>query len=251
MQTDDVNFSHDKLINVLTKMLRAEIIVKDFSVSKLHGGTVGDVSLISGDAKTDCGKILPFKVVLKTQKKWERYNDPGSWRREYDFYKSGFENFFDGKLRWPECFHAEMNEAEDQWQAWTEYAEGATGNDLTVEMCAKAAYELGKLQGRLYARKPDILKNFANLSGVDAVKQYYQYYRSWHEVYDYVRAADYITPSCTFNVCHPELAKGLEDSSPAAQNDNCTFSVCLPELAKGLEDSSPAAQNDNCTFSVC
>ncbi|MCL2664401.1 MAG: phosphotransferase, partial [Defluviitaleaceae bacterium] len=54
--------------------------------------------------------------------------------------------------------------------------------------------------------------------------------------------------NCTFSVCHPELAKGLENSSPAAQNDNFTFSVCHPELAKGLENSSPAAQNDNCTL---
>lgn len=62
----------------------------------LQGGTVGNVHLVSGTAETAEGEKLPYRIVLKIQKKWERYGDPGSWRREYDLYSSDLGATFSG-----------------------------------------------------------------------------------------------------------------------------------------------------------
>ena len=74
------------LTAVLEKMLNKKVIHADYQTEQLHGGTLGDVQLVSGIATTSDGEKSPYKVVSKTQKKWKRYGDPGSWRREYDLY---------------------------------------------------------------------------------------------------------------------------------------------------------------------
>lgn len=175
---------------VLSKMLSAKIISVDFNSKQLHGGTVGDVHLVTGNAKTTDGEKLPFKIVLKTQKKWERHNDRDSWRREYDFYKSNFGALFSERFRWPECYHVEMNEAENETQIWMEYIDGISGLDLTGDMYERAAHELGRFQGKLYAEQPAFLQELTNLSKVDYMKNFYLQYRSWKRVYDYIRSDD-------------------------------------------------------------
>jgi hypothetical protein len=154
-------------------------LVMDLKIEKLRGGTVGDVRLVTAGAE---------KVVWKTQKKWERHGDPGSWRREYDLYASGLGKLFTEELRWPECYHAEIDDG--GWQMWMEHIEGVTGLDLTGDMYERAALELGRFQGRLYAGQPEELKCLTNLSGVGFMKDFYRHYRSWDEVYDYIRAED-------------------------------------------------------------
>lgn len=180
----------ETLIQVLSNMLGTKIIWADFHDNQLHGGTVGEVQLLTGNAKTFDGGTLPYKVVLKTQKKWERYGDPDSWRREYDLYKSNFGALFSESLRWPECYHVEMNEAENETQIWMEYIDGVSGLELTGDMYERAAEELGRFQGKLHAEQPDFLQNLTNLSNEDYMKNFYLHYRSWNRVYDYVRSDD-------------------------------------------------------------
>ena len=78
------------LTRVLSKKFSTDIVSADYTDERLDGGTLGDVRLVTGTATDINGKSIPYKVVFKTQRQWERYGDPGSWRREYDFYKSDF-----------------------------------------------------------------------------------------------------------------------------------------------------------------
>lgn len=180
----------ETLTQVLSKMLGTKIIAADFQARPLHGGTLGVVQLVTGNAKTTDGGELPFKIVSKTQKKWERYSDPDSWRREYDFYISNFGALFSESFRWPECYHVEMNEEQNETQLWTEYIDGISGLDLTGDMYERAARELGRFQGKLFAEQPAFLQNLTNLSKVDYMKNFYLHYRSWKRVYDYIRSND-------------------------------------------------------------
>jgi hypothetical protein len=145
------------------------------------------VWLIDGNAEIVDGASLPYKVVLKVQKKWERYGDPDSWRREYDFYKSDFGALFPASFCWAECYHVEMNKDETETQIWMEYIDGISGLDLTGEMYVRAAEELGRLQGKLYVEQATVIQSLTNLSKVEYAKQFYLHYRSWKEVYDYIR----------------------------------------------------------------
>lgn len=184
----DILIKSETLINVLCKMLGVSIIDAEYKAKQLHGGTLGDVKLISGKATDTEGKELPFQLVLKGQQKWERYGDPDSWRREYDLYTSDLGKLFDDSIRWPECYYKEMED--DEFQIWIEYIEGATGGDLTVDMYKQSAKEWGRYQGRLYAEQPSLLQALTNLSSVDFMKNLYLHYRSWNEVYDYIRSKD-------------------------------------------------------------
>ena len=175
-----------ELINILSKMLEKTVVSAESTTTQLHGGTIGNVVLYEGTAKTSDSESLHFKIVCKESGKWERYGDPDSWRREYDLYVSGFEDEFTNELRWPECYHAELND--DKIQLWLEYIDGTTGNDLTVDMLEQAALELGRFQGRLNKTKPEILENIKNLSIVDAMKSFYHHYRSYDVVYNYIRS---------------------------------------------------------------
>ena len=176
------------LTDVLCKMLGSSVTNAEYKTKRLHGGTVGEVRLVTGVAVTAGGEKLPYNVVLKIQKKWERYGDPNSWRREYDLYTSDFATLFTDSLRWPECYHAEMNEEESEWQIWMEHIDGVSGYDLTMEMFLCAAYELGKIQGKLYVEKPAFLQMLSNLSKAEDLKNYYLHYRSWKKLYDYIRS---------------------------------------------------------------
>ncbi len=180
----------EALIPIISKMLGTQIIYVDYHAHPLHGGTLGDVQLVTGIAETAEGRKLPYKIVVKTQKKWERYGDPDSWRREYDFYQSDFGGLFSATFRWPSCYHLDMNEAQDETRIWMAYINGVSGLDLTGDMYERAAEELGRFQGRLYAEQPALLQNLTNLSKVDYMKSFYHHYRSWPAVYNYIRSDD-------------------------------------------------------------
>lgn len=170
----------------LGKMLDKTIIRADYQLKELQGGTVGDVWLVTGMVETSDGENLPYKMVWKTQKKFERYGDPESWRREYDLYASDFQKLFFDSFRCPECYHAEING--DEIQLWMEYIDGVSGLNLTSEMYERIAEELGRFQGRLYTERPKVLQNLSNLSKVEFMKNYYLRYRSWNVLYDYIRS---------------------------------------------------------------
>ncbi|RXZ79067.1 aminoglycoside phosphotransferase family protein [Paenibacillaceae bacterium] len=185
---DEMYVKPEILALVLSEMLDKTIIRVDYQIKALQGGTVGVVRLVTGMVETSDGENLPYKVVWKTQKKFERYGDPDSWRREYDLYASDFDKSFTDSLRWPECYHAEMNG--DEIELWMEYIDGVSGLNLTSEMYERAAEELGRFQGKLYAERPNALQNLTNLSKVEFTKNYYLRYRSWNVLYDYIRSDD-------------------------------------------------------------
>lgn len=116
----------------------------------LHGGTLGDVLLITGNAQTEDGRTLPFRLVQKTQKRWVRPGDPESWRREYDLAQTDFAALFTDAFHQPRCFHAEIGETENR--IWMETAEGRSGLALTLDDLELAAGELGRFQGRCLER---------------------------------------------------------------------------------------------------
>jgi len=176
------------LTHVLSKMLGTEVLRANYETERLHGGTLGDVWLIMGTAETADGASIPYRVVWKTQKKWERYGDPDSWRREYDLYVSDLGSAFSDSFRWPVCYHVQLQD--DEVQLWIEYIDGVSGLDLTVEMYVQAAEELGRFQGKLYAEQPLLLQCLANLSKLEYMKNFYLHYRSWPEVFDYIRSED-------------------------------------------------------------
>lgn len=179
----------ETLRHVLTKALGTAVLNADYQTERLHGGTLGDVQLVTGVAETADSGALPYRLVLKTQRRWERYGDPDSWRREYDRYRSDLGSTFSESFRWPTCYHAELRD--DETQIWLEYLEGKSGLGLTGAMCERAAEELGRFQGRIYAEKPTALESLANLSRVDFLRNNYLRYRSRNELYDYIR-----TDSC-------------------------------------------------------
>ena len=178
----------DVLVSVLSEMLAITIVHADYQTDTLHGGTLGDVQRISGIAESGDGEKLPYKLVLKTHKKWARFGDPGSWRREYDLYLSDLGAAFTGSLRWPTCYRAEMNAEETEITLWMEYIEGVSGLDLTGDMYECAAEALGRFQGKLCAGQPAFFKDLTNLSALDYAKRFYLHYRSWDVVYDYIRS---------------------------------------------------------------
>jgi len=189
-----MNNNNEKLIKsealelVLNKMLDKTIIRVDYQLKALQGGTVGDVQLVTGTVVTSDGENLPYKVVWKTRKKFERYGDPNSWRREYDLYASDFKEVFTDSFRLPVCYHTEVND--DEIQLWMEYIDGVSGLNLTSEMYKRIAEELGRFQGRLYTERPKVLQKLPNLSKVEFMKNYYLRYRSSQVLYDYIRSED-------------------------------------------------------------
>ncbi|WP_042144540.1 aminoglycoside phosphotransferase family protein [Paucisalibacillus sp. EB02] len=185
-----MNIRFETLIYALRRQFKKDIISADYQTMPLQGGTVGSVNLLTGIAETTDGEKLPYRIVLKIQKKWERYGDPGSWRREYDLYTSDLGATFSDAFRWPTCYHAEINTEENEIQLWLEYIDGITGLDLTGDMYEQAALELGRFQGKLYAEQPAVLQSLTNLSNKDFMKNSYLHYRSWPVVYNYIRSED-------------------------------------------------------------
>lgn len=160
--------SASRLTDALGKMLGAEVVHADCQESRLHGGTLGDVRLLTGTAQTAQGERLPFQLVLKTQKKWERYGDADSWRREYDLYRSDLGAAFTDSFRWPTCYRTEMDG--DEIQLWMEYISGVSGNKLSVAALERAAYELGRFQGRLH-RRPGMVQDITCLGDTGFMKR--------------------------------------------------------------------------------
>ncbi len=161
-------------LDVISKMFSKTINLVDCQTTQLQGGTLGDVQLVTGMAETIDGGKLPYKVVWKKQKKWERPGDPDSWRREFDLYQSNLGATFTPALRWPECYHSEFRDGEIE--LWIEYIDGVSGSNLTIEMLEQAALELGRFQGRI-AKQHDELRNISCLgdSGFFARE-----FRQWH-----------------------------------------------------------------------
>lgn len=152
----------DVLLSVLSEALGTKILSAHYQTKPLQGGTLGDVRLVAGTAQATDGRSMPYKIVLKTQKQWERPGDPKSWRREYDLYTSKLHTVFSDVLRWPLCYRAEDHG--DEIRLWIEYIDGVSGLGLTPEMLERAALELGRLQGKLYRDPTAFLRQIENLN---------------------------------------------------------------------------------------
>ena len=187
MGVDEGNMQ-ETLHEVLKKVFDQEITVVSCETKQLKGGTVGEITFVSGTVMTEKGEKLPYKVVCKKQKKWERYGDTDSWRREYDLYGENLDTVFSDSFCRPKCYAEEISE--DETQIWMEYMDGVSGSDLTGEMYEQIALELGRFQSRIHADKPKGLEQISNLSGKNYCKNFYYHYRSWNEVYDYIRTRD-------------------------------------------------------------
>ncbi len=163
------------LLRALSSMLGAPVLGAAHESKQLQGGTLGDVRLVYGTSDVKNKGATPFSIVWKKQKKWHRPGDPGSWRREYDLYTSDFGRMMSDALRWPACYHAEFSG--DEIQLWMEAIEGASGNGLPIEALEQAALEMGRLQGRVFA-KPGIAKDIPAFGDTGYMKRDYT---QWHK----------------------------------------------------------------------
>jgi Ser/Thr protein kinase RdoA (MazF antagonist) len=98
--------------------------------------------------------------------------------------KGGFTPGF----RRPTCFRSEINDGGTK--LWLEYIEGASGEDLTVDMLEEIAEGLGRFHGKLYTEKTAF--SVGNLSNKDGMKHYYRHNRT--KLYNYVRRPDCPVP---------------------------------------------------------
>jgi hypothetical protein len=157
----------------------------------LQGGTLGDVRLITGNAQTNDGRALPFRLMQKTQKRWDRPGDPASWRREYDLVQTEFDRCFTDSFRWPRCYHAEIGENENR--LWMEYAEGVSGANLTLDHLELAANELGRFQGRCHVRA-ETLARIACLGDEGVPRREFAQWSPDTLEYRILRSADCVLP---------------------------------------------------------
>lgn len=137
----------ENLGRALAKMLGKRITGATSNAQPLRGGTLGDVRLVSGLATTTGGGCLPYMLVLKRRKRWERPADPGSWRREHDLYQSDLENAFGPELCWPKCYYSEIRDG--VMELWLEHIDGVSGGSLGIDALELAALEWGRFQGRV------------------------------------------------------------------------------------------------------
>ena len=161
MKTQSAAVDPAALRRAVSKQLGALVQIEAFQTTSLQGGTLGDVQLISGDARIQDGRVQSFRIVLKAQKKWERPGDPHSWRREYDLFGSVFHTLFTEEFRCPAIYLAE--ESAEENRLWMEYIEGISGANLTLENLTLAAEALGRFQGLCHTRE-DSLRTIACLS---------------------------------------------------------------------------------------
>ncbi len=157
---NEIIINTEILTRVLRRMLGKPIQYASYQTKELQGGTLGDVRLVTGMAETADGEKLPYKVVWKKQKKWERPGDPNSWRREYDLYQSDLGTAFTPSLRWSECYHSELRNGDIE--LWIEYIDGISSKYLTIKMLEKAALELGRFQGKV-SKQHDNLRSISCL----------------------------------------------------------------------------------------
>ncbi|QNO13493.1 aminoglycoside phosphotransferase family protein [Alkalicella caledoniensis] len=215
----------EKINYVLSKSHGKKIIHTDYKIQKLHGGDVGDVQLITGIAETTNGEKFPYKLVLKIQKKWERYGDVSSWRREYDLYASDFSTVFSDLLSWPKCYHAEING--DVTQIWMEFIEGLSGNDLTIEMLEHTARELGRFQGKLFKENPASLSNISNLGKTDFMKNDYNQWDHQTVEYQYIRSLNCEIPQ---HLCQMLIDMDNEAETVFEKISNLPVVLCHRDL---------------------
>lgn len=181
----------DPVLRAIGALLGTPVTHADCQAAPLHGGTLGDVQLLRGEAVAEDGRRLPFRLVQKTQKRWERPGDPASWRREYDLFPSALTAAFTPSFRAPRVLHAEIGETENR--LWMEYVEGRSGARLTPDDLSRAALELGRFQGRC-AKQEEALRGIACLSDSGYPRREYAQWTPDTVEYRWLRSADCTLP---------------------------------------------------------
>lgn len=182
---NQIKINNQTLLKVLSQKANQTIVTCDYTQSALPSEMPGNLVLIEGEGQMKNGDLWPFKLVYKTLDKWERYADPGSWRREHDLYASDFESTLGQGVTWPKCYHLESQGGE--LGLWMDYVEGHTGQDLSVDMFVDISRILGSYQGHMYVNQMDKFKAIDNLSQSNFLKESYLRYRNHAEFYDYIR----------------------------------------------------------------
>lgn len=174
------------MIKALTNMLKKDIRSFECKETALDGGTIGDVRLVTGTAVTVTGEMIPFKIVYKSHEKFERPGDPNSWRREYDLYNSDIDKFFTNEFRWPTCYHTEINE--NNFEIWMEYVDAPSGFDLDPDMLEKAAFEIARWQGIIFADSllSEKIKQIKNLGDPDFLQRNFNQWHTQTISYEYI-----------------------------------------------------------------
>lgn len=191
LKTDPASADPGALRRAVSRMLGAPVEQAEFQAAPLHGGTLGDVQLLAGVAQTVDGRKLPFRIVQKTQKKWDRPGDPLSWRREFDLYRSDFHTLFIDAFRSPIIYYAQEDDTENR--LWMEYAEGASGAALTLDDLMLAAESLGRFQARCHARA-ETLRQIACLSDAGYLRRDFAQWTPDTVEYRYLRSESCALP---------------------------------------------------------
>ena len=226
----------DKLNNILSKMLDKSINNASYQVNQLQGGTLGDVQLVTGLAQTIDNEKIPYKVVWKKQKKWERPGDPGSWRREFDLYQSNLQVAFTPTLRRPECYHMELSN--DTIELWMEYVDGISSGDLSIEMLELAALELGRFQGRINQRH----QNFKSIACLGDTGFLEREFSQWHRqlyTYDYLTSKQSRLPEFLKEMLKSgkiQLVEGKSFEYSYLRSEGCDIPEKLKQMIMDIDD---------------
>ncbi|MCL2776076.1 MAG: aminoglycoside phosphotransferase family protein [Oscillospiraceae bacterium] len=188
-----ININKATLLKALNNMFDSIVSDATHQVESLHGGTVGNVCKISGEAVFAGDLRCFYTLVLKEQKKWERHGDPDSWRREYGIYQKigDLYEVLPDNIRLPKCYLMEelIIDETPAWQMWMEYIGGISGKNLTIDMIEYVMTELGKFQGYVCKCKPHILNNISCFSADSS------YYNKDKFIFMFNEVAETITPS--------------------------------------------------------
>jgi hypothetical protein len=175
----DLKFPNDAWLCALSSYFGETITQATKKIKRLEGGTVADVFLVKGMAMTSSCVKMPYSMIWKYTKKWNRPGDALSWRREFDWVQSHQNVDLGIDLKMPICYHKEIDS--DGNHLWMEYISGISGNSLTLSMLEKTAFLWGMFQGQ---RSIDSeLLDIKNLTDTSFLKsELTQWYRN---PYDY------------------------------------------------------------------
>jgi len=162
-----------------------------YQSKSLQGGTLGDVQLLVGEASTQSGQQLPFRMVQKTQKQWHRPGDPGSWRREYDLAQSAFADYFPSALHFPTIYHTEITD--DETRLWMEEISGISGAQLTLHNLEQAASALARFQGACM-EKDDIMHRIVYLGDAEYLRRDFAQWTPDTVEYQWLRSSQCTIP---------------------------------------------------------
>lgn len=154
-----IAIDEDTITPIVQMALKDESVeVTQWQRQPLQGGTVNLVYLLEGesrahppDSSTDNQTpIIPWSVILKIQRQWERGGDPECWQREMMLYQSDLFDTLPETLTVPCCFDIIKKDQNEIWY-WMEVVAGKTDTQMSFEDYCLAARHLAHFQGRYLA----------------------------------------------------------------------------------------------------